>query len=149
MALDELKRQARRSPRADENALSLAQRPGLVDPLVGAYVRAALAQRVRRVERSRRAGIAKVCYEPACESVDDEGDRRWRQAARPAFEVYGRVSPSGTSARETASALVGATPRSSCRRAERPPARLRGASLAATLAGGFRPVLWPRRTRSF
>jgi dCMP deaminase len=106
---DELKHQACRSLHAEENALSLAQRLGLADLLVGASVHTTLAPCVRCVERLRRAGIAKVYYELAYESVDAERDRQWEEAARSAFEVYERVSLSGPSARKIASALVGVT----------------------------------------
>jgi dCMP deaminase len=106
---DERKLEACRSLHAEENAVALAERFGLLGLVAGASVYTTLSPCVRCVRRLRAAGVKRVFYELAYASVDAARDRAWELEALESFEVYERVSLSPPSARKIAGALVGVT----------------------------------------
>ncbi|MDR1546111.1 MAG: dCMP deaminase family protein [Deltaproteobacteria bacterium] len=106
---DSLKHDVCRSLHAEENAVRLALRLGLDPLLAGASVYTTLSPCVRCIGLMREHGVAKVFFELAYESVDQDRDRRWRELAESSFEVYRQIGLSGPSSRKIAGAVVGVT----------------------------------------
>jgi dCMP deaminase len=106
---DKDKREVCPSVHAEENAVSLAERFGLIRLLEGGSIYTTLAPCVNCSRRLASAGIKKVYYELHYESVDKERDREWLRLAEELFEVFERVSLSGSPLSKVESALVNVT----------------------------------------
>jgi len=97
------------SVHAEENALSLAGKLGIWESLDGASLYTTLSPCIRCIGKLAGAGIRKVFYEHAYESVNTRRDAEWETTARGCFEVYAQVGLSGPSSFKIASAVVGIT----------------------------------------
>ena len=109
LAPDSIKLEVCESVHAEENAISLAENLGIFESLNGASLYTTLAPCARCIKRLGGAGIRKVFYEHAYESVNKRRDAEWEAAARGCFDVYAEVQISGPSSFKMASALVGIT----------------------------------------
>lgn len=97
------------SVHAEENAIALAERLDIVTSLADASLYTTLAPCIRCIKRLHQAGIRKVFYEHAYESVNKQRDAEWEATARTCFEVYDEIHISGPSSFKMASALLGIT----------------------------------------
>jgi dCMP deaminase len=106
---DEDKHKVCPSVHAEENAISIAEKLGLVHLLIGSSIYTTLAPCVRCSERLAKAGVKKVYYELAYESVNRVRDQQWLQIALNSFEVFERVALNGDHLHKIASALMNTT----------------------------------------
>jgi deoxycytidylate deaminase len=106
---DEDKHLACPSIHAEENAVALAERLGIIKLLRGSTLYTTLAPCCRCTERLFQAGVSRVYYELAYESVNTLRDQAWLAQAKEKFEVFEPVLISGPSLQKIASALVNTT----------------------------------------
>jgi dCMP deaminase len=106
---DEEKHKVCPSVHAEENAISIAEKFGLVHLLEGSSIYTTLAPCVRCSERLAKAGVKKVFFELAYESINHERDRQWLLLAQNSFETFEKISLSGDPLLKVASALINTT----------------------------------------
>ncbi|MDR0549437.1 MAG: dCMP deaminase family protein [Deltaproteobacteria bacterium] len=109
LASDEDKQNICPSVHAEENAVAIAERFNLTRLLVGSTLYTTLAPCVRCTERLAAAGVKKVYFELAYESVNRERDLQWLKLAQDSFEVFERISLTGSALDKIASSLMNVT----------------------------------------
>jgi dCMP deaminase len=106
---DEEKHTVCPSVHAEENAVSLAERLGVPHLLAGSSVYTTLAPCCRCTQRLAKAGVRRVYYELAYQSVNRERDEVWLKLARDSFEVFEQVTLADSPLDKIASALMNLT----------------------------------------
>lgn len=107
---DQLKLQAGcHSLHAEENAVNLAHSFGVASLLPGSTLYSTLSPCIRCIATLKKNGIAKVYYELAYQSVDNERDEEWTKVARESFEVYEQLTIPDQDSKKIAGALLGVT----------------------------------------
>jgi dCMP deaminase len=106
---DEEKHKVCPSIHAEENAVSLAEKLGLIHLLKGSSIYTTLAPCVRCTQRLAKAGVARVYYELAYASVNQQRDGDWLKLAKDSFEVFEQIKIENPSLNKIASALLNIT----------------------------------------